>query len=182
MLFRRINKDSIIEGNIMKYNLIVYHLAQDDAKKCTAKKLAKFGMAKIVKNIRALPHRAILLNPGAKKALSKEDKKVKNIVAIDCSWERADEVFQRVELRMASRALPYLLAANPINYGKPFKLSTAEAFASALYILNDVEGAYKIMNKFKWGLHFLELNKEPLEEYRKAETSEEVVKIMMEYI
>lgn len=165
----------------MKYNLIVYHLAQDDAKKCTAKKIAKFGMAKIVKNIRALPMKSILLNPGAKKALSKEDSQIKNIVAIDCSWERADEIFAKIK-KMASRALPYLLAANPVNYGKPFKLSTAEAFASALYILNDVEGAYEIMSKFKWGPHFLELNKEPLEEYRKAETSEEVVKIMNEYI
>ena len=166
----------------MKYNLIVYHLAQDDAKKCTAKKLAKFGIAKIVKSIKALPRKAILLNPGAKKALSMEDKKIKNIVAIDCSWEKVDEVFQKLQMKMASRALPYLLAANPVNYGKPFKLSTAEAFASALYILNDVEGAYEIMNKFKWGLHFLELNKEPLEDYRKAETSEEVISIMKEYI
>ncbi len=165
----------------MKYNLIVYHLAQDDAKKCTAKKLAKFGMVRIVKSLRALPMGSILLNPGAKKALSREDSQIKNIVAVDCSWERADEVFQKIK-KMTSRALPYLLAANPVNYGKPFKLSTAEALASALYIFGEEEEARKILNKFKWGLHFLELNREPLEDYRKAETSKEVVKAMNEYI
>jgi len=39
-----------------------------------------------------------------------------------------------------------------------------------------------LMNKFKWGVHFLELNMEPLERYRNARTSEEVVSIMEDYL
>ncbi len=166
----------------MKYNLIVYHLSQDDAKKCTAKKLAKFGLARIVKSMSRLPRKAILLHPGAQKALSREDSQIKNIVAVDCSWEKADDVFMKIEKKMVGRALPYLLAANPTNYGKALLLSTAEAFAAALYILNDIEGAHELMGKFKWGLHFLELNREPLEDYRKAETSEELVNAMRDYL
>jgi len=117
--------------------------------------------------------------------LSPEDKKIalKNgILAVDCSWENAENSFDYLEKRNNSRALPFVVAANSVNYGKPFKLSTLEAFATALYIFNDVETAEKILNLYKWGPNFLVLNKEPLEDYRKAENSSQVIDIMKKYI
>jgi len=164
------------------YRLYVYDLNEDDAKKCTAKKLAKFGMVKIVKRARELPSHAVLLSPLSKKALSMEDANIKNIVAIDCSWKNADKFFKKFRHRMKERALPYLVAANPTNYGRPYKLSTAEALAAALYIFGNEEMAKQILSKFKWGEHFLQLNKMPLDDYRKAKSSAEVVKAMEEYI
>lgn len=166
----------------MVYNLFVYHINEDDARKCTAKKLARFGLVKIIKNERMLPKNAILLNPMSKKAISREDAIIKNIVAVDCSWKNADEFFLNFNHEMYERALPYLIPANPVNYGKPFKLSTAEALASTLYIFGEINKAEEILSKFKWGLHFLELNKMPLEDYRKAENSNQVIKAMKEYI
>ena len=51
-----------------------------------------------------------------------------------------------------------MLAANPTNYAKLGKLSSVEALAGALYILSEKELAAKMMDKFKWGHTFLELN------------------------
>ncbi len=165
--------------------LVVFHTNQDDPKKCTAKKLHRFGFATLQKDIRRLPYHAVLLDPFAEKSLSREDVLIAQkhgLVALDCSWKTAEQTFQSLETRMTPRALPFLLAANPVNYGKPYQLSTLEAFAAALYILGEVTQATDILGIYTWGPRFLELNKEPLEEYRQAQTSAEVIQIMNKYI
>lgn len=165
--------------------LLVYYMKEDDPKRCSARKLHKFGFVRLETNIRKIPKGAILLNPFAEKSFSREDLDIaeKNgILAVDCSWENAENRFDFLDKRCNSRALPFVVAVNPVNYGKPFKLSTLEAFATALYILDDTDSAKEILNLYKWGPHFLKINKEPLEEYRMAKNSEEVIKIMRQYI
>ena len=165
--------------------LIVYHANEDDPKKCSARKLHKFGLIELETKIRKAPNDAILLNPFAEKSLSKEDlgtAEKHGILVVDCSWKNAEKSFDFLDKRCNSRALPYVVAANPINYGKPFKLTTLEAFAAALYILSDIDKAEEILNLYKWGPNFLVLNKEPLEDYRKAENSTEIIKIMEQYM
>lgn len=168
-----------------KIKLYVYHADEDDPKKCSSKKLAKFGHVKLEKNIRKTPRNAILLNPFAEKSISKEDLNVakrNGIFAVDCSWKNAENSFDYLDKKNHSRALPFVVAANPVNFGKPFKLTTLEAFATALYILDEVDRSEEILNLYKWGPHFLKLNKEPLEEYRLAKTSKEIVEIMKNYV
>ena len=181
----KIYQDYNKEIPIRDIQLLIYSTDQCDPKKCTGRKLARFRQAKIVNNLRKLPPQIIILNPMAQKAISSEDAncaRKQGIAVLDCSWKKAEELLFKLRKRGKSRALPYLVAANPVNFGRPFKLSTVEAFSAALFILGHIEQAKWILGKFKWGPHFLEMNKNPLEEYSNAKNSTEVVKIQDEYV
>jgi len=159
--------------------LLIYHANQCNPKKCSGKKLARFDLAVLTNRIEQI-RTFLVLSPFSQKALSPEDRGAKGLAALDCSWARAEEVFMRFKL--TERALPFLVAANPVNYGKPFKLSTVEALAAGLIILGEREHAELILSKFNWGYVFLKLNEEPLQEYASARNSAEVVKIQEAYL
>ncbi|MDD1735483.1 MAG: DUF367 family protein, partial [Methanothrix sp.] len=166
-------------GTGSNMQLLVYHANQCDPKKCSGKKLARFGLVRLTKQISHL--RAFLvLSPFSEKALSPQDRGARGLAALDCSWAHAEEAFSRTSF--ISRALPFLVAANPVNYGKPFQLSTVEALAAGLVILGEAAQAELILSKFTWGHVFLELNREPLQEYAAARDSTQVVEIQNAYL
>ncbi|MCZ3364997.1 MULTISPECIES: DUF367 family protein [Methanobacterium] len=165
--------------------IVVYHAEECDRKKCTTVKLGKQGKVKVVTKLNQLPTGAIVLDPYSPKSLSVEDRETvmeKGLVGLDCSWKRLDKVPYRIKTGKNSRSLPFMIAANPTNYGKPCILSTAEAIAASFYIIGFKDIATDIMSGFKWGPHFLTLNEELLERYSKAKSSLEVVEIQNEYI
>ena len=97
--------------------LIAYRDNSCDPRKCTVKKLERAGFFRIVKKISQIPRNTLLLDPTAEQALSPADRFVKSITALDCSWEVLDTgavISWRIR-----RALPFLMAANPVNFGKP---------------------------------------------------------------
>jgi pre-rRNA-processing protein TSR3 len=171
-----------LRGDVMR--LVVYNARECDPKRCTAVRLHRAGKIEIVYNLRELPSGAVLLDPFAEKALSKADAetaKKYGLVALDCSWKQIREI-SNLRRRMESRALPYLVAANPTYYGRPTTLSTAEAIASALSIFGEMASAKDILNLFNWGHVFLDLNLEPLEAYANAKDSGEVVNIQHQFM
>jgi pre-rRNA-processing protein TSR3 len=168
----------------MVVHLYVYDEDQCDPKKCTGKKLVRFNLAQELASLRRFPHCAIVLTPYAPKSISREDRPAAErhgLVVMDLSWNHI-ESFPKLRNDLRQRSLPYMLAANPVNWGKPFKLSSVEALAASLYIMGYKEQAAQALSKFAWGEQFLKLNHEPLERYSEVETSAEVVRIQMEYV
>lgn len=151
---------------------------QDDPKKCTAAKIVKF---KLATSVRTTSSNTILLDPFAKRTLLNDDRLLADsITGIDCSWELAEKMFKKKFTGIA-RKLPPLLAGNPVNYSKLNKLTTVEAIAGAAFILGFEDLTNELLDKFKWGHTFYDLNRNLLEDYSKANSEEEINSIMKEY-
>ena len=150
---------------------------EDDPKRCTAAKLVRFKHVSEVKDESRVPRGAVVLDPEAEKALSREDAEPiakRGLLVLDCSWNKLTK-FPKIRSGLQHRALPFMLAANPTNFGRPQKLSSAEALAASLYIIGERQQAEQLMSIFKWGPVFLDINRERLEEYAASATSAEVV-------
>ena len=159
--------------------IVVYHAGQCDPKKCTALKLKRHGLVRIVHQMKFLPKGAVVLNPLSEIAFSPADRErieTLGLAALDFSWEHAENALLK-SVRGTSRCLPFLIAGNPVNFGKPTKLSTVEALSAALFIAGFEEDARKLLSMFVWGHTFLELNCERLEAYAEAKSSTEVVRL-----
>jgi len=83
---------------------------------------------------------------------------------------------------MTVSKVPYLVATNPVNYGKPWKLNCAEAFAACCYITGLNEVGDEIMSRFTWGHNFWTVNAELLQKYAQCEDSAQVVKVQHEWL
>ena len=104
-------------------------------------------------------------------------------MGLDCSWKQIEDSVKTVmkQTRLVPRMLPLLLAANPVNWGKPGKLTTMEAIASALHLVGNIEQSRQVLGAFRWGERFFELNHEPLMEYSDAKSSRELVDLQFEF-
>ncbi len=162
--------------------VIVYDKCQCDPKKCTAKRMLKFGLAKEAKTLGAIPSGSVVLSPFSDRALAPDDIRYarKGLVVMDLTWTNIDE-FPRLK-KVEERALPYLLASNPINWGRPMELNSAEAVLASLIILGEKDQADTFLPRFNWAPEFIRLNGAMLEDYSKAKNSTEVVRIQNEYI
>ncbi|RCH87833.1 ribosome bioproteinsis protein tsr3 [Rhizopus azygosporus] len=154
-----------------------------DPKRCSGVKLARCGMLTTLKLGQRF--RGIVASPVGEKAVSPADRKIVEMYGagvVDCSWARIDEVpFTKIR-GPTDRLLPYLVATNPVNYGKPWKLNCAEALAAIFYITGFPEHGEELLSKFKWGHAFKKVNGGLLSRYAKCKDSTEVVAVQNEYL
>jgi len=166
--------------------VVVYHAKQCDPRKCSALKLKRHGLVRVVYRLGLLPRGVVVLNPFSQRAFSRADRERmerRGLAALDYSWERVEGAPPPPAFRFgASRCLPYLVAANPVNYGTPTKLSTVEALAAALYIGGFRKKAEQLLSVFKWGPQFIRLNQELLDAYSEAKDSSEVVELQKRFM
>jgi pre-rRNA-processing protein TSR3 len=162
--------------------VIIHDKCQCDPKKCTAKRMLKFGLGKEAKTLSAIPSGSLVLSPFSKTALSPADivHARKGLVVMDLTWTNIDG-FPRLR-KAEERALPYLLASNPVNWGRPMELNSAEAVFASLIILGEKEQADLFLGRFNWAPEFLRLNGALLEAYAAAKDSTEVVRMQDEFI
>nr|XP_043633357.1 18S rRNA aminocarboxypropyltransferase-like [Erigeron canadensis] len=149
---------------VSKIQLAMWDFGQCDVKRCTGRKLARFGFLKELKVGNGFG--GIALSPVGQQCISKEDSDLitrKGLAVVDCSWARLDDVpFTKLRCP-APRLLPWLVAVNPVNYGRPCELSCVEALSAGLIICGEVENGELLLSKFKWGHAFLSLNREGLD-------------------
>uniref|UniRef100_A0A0N4ZKD9 18S rRNA aminocarboxypropyltransferase n=1 Tax=Parastrongyloides trichosuri TaxID=131310 RepID=A0A0N4ZKD9_PARTI len=163
--------------------LRMFDYNQCDPKRCSGRKLMRFNLIELQKFTHKFP--GLVLSPTGTSTLSPSDRDfiIQNgLAVVDCSWNEVDNTpLNRVKAQ-EHRLLPYMIAANPVNYGKPCKLTCVEALAAGLYIIGEREAARVIMSKFKWGLNFIEMNKEALDIYATCKNSNEIISAQKEYI
>ncbi|XP_063945376.1 uncharacterized protein LOC108214827 isoform X1 [Daucus carota subsp. sativus] len=161
---------------VPKIQLAMWDFGQCDSKKCTGRKLSRFNFLKELRVSNSFG--GIVLSPAGTQCVSKEDQSLMNrkgLAVVDCSWARLDDVpFTKLRC-VAPRLLPWLVAANPINYGRPCQLSCVEALSAALIICGERETAELLLSKFKWGHAFLSLNRALLKSYSECESSADMI-------
>ncbi|KAJ2386198.1 ribosome biogenesis protein tsr3 [Coemansia sp. RSA 2603] len=154
-----------------------------DPKRCSGRKLARLGLVQEFRLTTVF--KGIVMSPEGTQVVSRADLPIiqaHGAAMVDCSWARLDEVpFNRIRAQH-NRLLPYLVAANPVNYGKPWRLNCVEALAAAFYIVGWDEVGDRLMEKFKWGHAFREMNRTLFDKYSRCEDNKAVIEVQTEWM
>ncbi|KAJ5444050.1 Ribosome biogenesis protein TSR3 [Penicillium daleae] len=154
-----------------------------DPKRCSGKRLMKLGLMRELHIGQRFP--GVIVSPNAKKVVSPADRELMEqhgAAVVECSWVRVKEVpWSRIGGK-CERLLPYLIAANTVNYGKPWRLNCVEALAACFYICGHPEWAKEVLKNFRYGEAFLEINSELLDRYAACQTEEDVKRTEEEWL
>ena len=102
--------------------LFMFDFGHCDPRRCSAHKMRRLGFIRTLKPRDRF--QGIVLSPTGKYSVSRDDRAQiaeHGLAVVDCSWNKTDGVpFKRIA--GTSRLLPFMVAANTINYGRPMKL------------------------------------------------------------
>lgn len=177
------SNDEDVNGKPPIFTVAMWDLNHCDPKKCSGRKLARHGLIKNLKLGQRFP--GLVLTPVGTSCVNPMDRDImesSGLAVVDCSWAKIDETpFNRMK-SPHPRLLPFLVAANPINYGKPCQLSCVEAIAAAMYITGMKQEAIWYLSKFSWGHAFIELNIELLDKYSECKDSKEILEVQNKFL
>ena len=162
----------------------MWEFGHNDPKRDSGSKMRRLGYAGLLRVGQSF--RGVVLSSEATTFVSRADRLLieeQGVSCINCSWNRLEDIpFDKMGKGKNQRILPLLVAANTVNYGKPFKMNTAEATAAALYIAGYKKDAKTLLSPFSYGPEFLKLNHDALEAYSACETHEQVALQNREYL
>ncbi|KAI9790294.1 MAG: ribosome biogenesis protein tsr3 [Candelina submexicana] len=171
-----------------------WDLEHCDPKRCSGKKLMKLGLMREL----AIGQKfaGVVISSNAKKLVSRADTELLDqygVAVVECSWARVKEVpFSKIggkceRLRKWAKdctprdiystlEVPYLVAANSVNYGRPWRLNCVEAVAACFSICGHHDWAEEVLSHFSYGQAFLEINSALLKRYATCVSEEEIKK------
>lgn len=154
-----------------------------DPKRCSGKKLERLGLIRPLRIGQKFG--GVVVSPNGKTPVCPDDREIveqHGAAVVECSWARIDEIpFGKIGGRHL-RLLPFLLAANPVNYGRPWKLNCVEALAACFAITGHRDWAAQVLEKFSWGHSFLELNEQLLDLYAECTDAESVTAVQDKWL
>ncbi|PLN81284.1 DUF367-domain-containing protein [Aspergillus taichungensis] len=179
----RVPRDGDGPSTRPSYKAACWDLGHCDPKRCSGKRLMKLGLMRELNIGQRFP--GVIVSPNAKKIISPADKELMEqygAAVVECSWVRVKEVpWSRIGGK-CERLLPYLIAANTVNYGKPWRLNCVEALAACFCICGHFDWARDVLQHFRYGEAFLEINSELLQRYAACETEEDVKRTEEEWL
>ena len=164
--------------------VVLFEYKHNDPKRDSGMKLVRLGLARSFRPGDAF--KGIVLSAEGRCVLSQSDRALitsAGIAAINCSWNRLEEVKNIPGGNIdRHRKLPFLVASNPINYGKAYKLNSAEALAAALAIVGFREEAESLTEKFSWNDEFWKLNHDYFEVYASCVDSASMIEAQNRFL
>ncbi len=159
----------------------------DHPRACTGRKLLALGRARPFSPGRSAA-RPLTLDPYATEVLSRADRPYAlrhGVLVQDCSWNALSSRASSGRERLPSgggprRRLPLLLAGNPQHFGRWGELNSVEAMAAALVVLEEREEAASLLEGFRGGLGFLDVNRDRFDRYARARDGREVKRMERE--
>lgn len=163
--------------------LALWDFQQCDPTKCSGQRLVRLGLVRAMNVRQSFP--GIVLTPTATQVLSPADIGIVQrfgIATVDCSWKELGGVSWQKMSMGHPRLLPFCVAGNPVNYGRPYKLNCAEAYCMALAVVGMREFALRLIMNFRYGEAFWNVNAELIATYAACADAEQVQAAQEQYL